>query len=84
MGSGKKQSSCSSDSEYGAFIIGKSEQQFKIQSNFGIFDQLFRERQLYKDAESLALKCICELLGNILFLCSMKSILDLCKSLVDI
>ena len=34
---GKKRSSCSDDSKYGAFILGKSEQQFKIQSNFVIF-----------------------------------------------
>ena len=59
--SGKKQLSCSDDSKYGTFIIGQSEQQFKTQSHIGIFDSLIGEGQWYDDAESHALKCICEL-----------------------
>ena len=38
--SGKKQLSCSDYSKYGAFILGQSEQQFKIKSHFVIFDTL--------------------------------------------
>ena len=78
---GKKLSSCYDDSKYGALIIGQSEKQFKIQYHFGIFDTLIGGVQWYKDAESLDLKCICELFGNIWFLYSMKPILDICKSL---
>ena len=33
-----KISSCSDGSKQGAFIIGKSKEQFKIHSHFGIFD----------------------------------------------
>ena len=35
---GKKTSSCSDDSKYGSFILGQSEQQFKIHLCFGTFD----------------------------------------------
>ena len=34
----KKRSSFSDNYKYGAFILGQSEQQFKIHSHFGIFD----------------------------------------------
>ena len=40
MEAGKKKSSCSDCSKYGAFILGKSEQKFKIQSPFLIFGTL--------------------------------------------
>ena len=62
---GNKQSICSDDYEYGAFILGKSEQQLKIQSHFGIFDPVIGEVHWSDDAASQALKCICELFGNI-------------------
>ena len=65
--SGNKWSSCSDYSKYGAFIIGKSEQQFKIRSHFVIFDRLIGEGQWYDDAASNALKFICELFENISF-----------------
>ena len=68
----KKQWSCSDDYKYGAFILRQSKQQFKIQSHFGIFDPVLGEVQWYDDAASHALKFICELFGNILFLYSMK------------
>ena len=61
----KKISSCSDDSKYGALIIGKLEQQYKIQSHYGIFDPVIVEEQLYEYASSQALKCICELFVNI-------------------
>ena len=79
-----KWSSYSNDYKYGAFILGKSEQQFKIQSHFGIFDPVIGYGQWYDDAGSQAFKCKCELFGNILFLYSMKSILYLCKNIVDV
>ena len=81
--SGKKQSSCSDDYKYVSLILVQSEQQFKIQSHFGIFDPVIGEGQLYDDAESYVLKSICELFGNISFLYRMKSILYICKNLVD-
>ena len=81
---GKKRSSFSDDSKYGALILGKSEKQFKIQSHFGIFDPVTGEGQWYDDSSSHDLKCLCEYFGNISFFYSMKSLLDLCKSLVDL
>ena len=42
-GSRKKIWGCSDDSKYGEFILGQSEQQFKIQSYFGIFDPVIGE-----------------------------------------
>ena len=80
---GKKLSICSDDYEYGAFIIGKPEQKFKIQSHLGIFYPLIWEGQWYDDTTSQDLKCICELFWNVWFLYSMKLLLDLCKILVD-
>ena len=79
----KKRWSYSDDSKYGAFILGKSEQQFKIQSHFGIFDPVIGEGQWYDDAASHAIKFICELFGNIWFLYSIKSFPDRCKSQVN-
>ena len=64
--------SCSDDSKNGAFIIGQSEQQLKIQSHFGIFDSVIGVDQLYDDVLSQALKCICETFGNICCFYSMK------------
>ena len=79
----KKQWSCSDDSKYRAFILGQSEQQFKIQDHFGILYPIIGEGKWYDDAASQDLKFICELSGNIWFLYSMKSILDIYKILVD-
>ena len=56
--SGKKLSSCSDYYKNWSFIIGQSEQQFKIQFHFGIFDPVIGEEQLYDAAASQALKCI--------------------------
>ena len=39
---------------------------------FGIFDPIIGERQWYDKIVSQALKCICELFGNITFFHSMK------------
>ena len=64
---GKKKSSCYDDSKYGAFILGQSEQQLKIQFRFGIFDTVIGYGKLYDDVESHALKYICELFGNTWF-----------------
>ena len=61
---GNKWSSCSDDFQYGVFILGQSEHQFKSQSYFGIFDQVFGERQWYVDGASHALKCIYGLFGK--------------------
>ena len=69
---GKKQSSCYDDSKYGSFILGKPEQQLKIQSHFGIFDPVIGEVQWYDGAASHALKYICELFGNISLFYWMK------------
>ena len=62
---GKKKLSCSDDSKYGALILWKPEQQFKIQSHFGIFYPVIGEVKWYDYAVSHAYKCICELFGNI-------------------
>ena len=56
----------------GAFIIEQPEQQFKIQSHFGIFDSIIGEGQWYDYEKSQTLECICESFGNICFLYSMK------------
>ena len=40
---GNRRSCCSDDNKYGEFIVGQPEQQFKIQSNFGIFDPAIGE-----------------------------------------
>ena len=71
---GNKRSSCSDYSKHGAFIIGQSEQQFKIQSHFGIFDTIIGDGKWYGKAESQALKSICRLFENIWLLYSMKYI----------
>ena len=65
------------------FIIGQSEQQLKIQPHFGISDPIIGEKQWYDDAAPHALKFIWESFGNICLFYSMKSFLDLPKSLVD-
>ena len=62
---GNKNCGRSDDSKHGAFILGKSEQQFKIQSYFWIFDLVIGERRWYDDVASQDLKYICELFGNI-------------------
>ena len=80
---GKKLSSWYDNSKHRALIIGKSEKQFKIQSHFGIFDPIIGEGQWYEDAASQALKCVYRLYQNIWLFDSMKSCLDICKSLVD-
>ena len=80
---GKKRRSCSDDSKFGAFILGQSEQQFKIDSHFGISDPVVGEGQFYYDASSHALKFICELFGNIWFFYSIKLFLVIVKSRVD-
>ena len=49
----------------------------------GILYPVIGQRQWYGDAASQAIKCICGLFGNILFLYSMKSILDLYLVLAD-
>ena len=49
---GNKQPSCSDDSKYGTFIHGQSEQQYKVQSHFGIFDPIIWEVQWYDDSAS--------------------------------
>ena len=64
---GKKQWSCSGGSKYGAFFPRQSEQQFKIQFRFRIFDTVIGEGKWYDEAASQALKCICEWFGNIWF-----------------
>ena len=69
---GKKLLRFPDDYKNGAFIIGQSEQQFKIQSHFGIFYPLFGEKKWYDDAASHALKCICGSFGNIFFLYSIN------------
>ena len=79
----KKRWSCSDDSKYGAFILGKSEQQFKIQDHFGIFYPIIGEVQWYDDVSSQDIKCIYELFGNIWFLYSIKLVFDICKSVFD-
>ena len=48
----KKLWSCSDDSKYGALILGKLEQKFKIQDHFGIFYPIIGEGKLYDDAVS--------------------------------
>ena len=63
--SGMKRWSCSGYYKYGALIIGQPEQQFRIQSHFGILDPVIGEGQWYDDSASYTLKCICELSGNI-------------------
>ena len=78
----KKQWICSDDSKYRVFILGQSEQQFKIQSHFGIFDPVIGEGQWCDDVSSIGLKCICELFGNVSFLYWMKTFLDIFKSQV--
>ena len=50
----------SDDYKNGAFVIGQSEQKFKIQSHSVIFDPVIGEGKLYDYAASHALKCICE------------------------
>ena len=60
----KKQSSYYGDYKYGAFILGKPEQQFKTQSNFGIFNPVTAWEKIYDDASSQALKYTCKLFGN--------------------
>ena len=62
MEAGHKRSSFSDDYKYEALILGQLEQQFKIQSHFGIFDPLFGEGQWYDDSASHALKCMLLLL----------------------
>ena len=79
----KKLSSCSDCSKYGPFILGQSEQKFKIQSHFGIFDPVIGAGQWYDDTSSHALQFTCSLFGNFWFLYSTKSFLDICKSRVD-
>ena len=74
---GKKLSRCSDNSKYGAFVLGKSGQQLKIQSYFGIFDPVIGDGKWYDDAASQALKSICRLFGNVWFLYSMKSFLGI-------
>ena len=69
--------------KYREFIFWQSEQQFKIQSHFVIFDPVIGEGKWYDDTASHAIKCICELCGNVWLLYSMKSLLDLCKIIVD-
>ena len=69
---GKKWWSSYYYSKYRAFILGKSEQQFKIQSCFGILDAVNLKGQRYDDVLSQALKCICETFGNICCFYSMK------------
>ena len=49
----------SDDSKYGEFILGKSEQQFKIQSHFGILCPVIGWGELYDYDASHALKFIC-------------------------
>ena len=48
-----------------------------------MFDTVIEQEQCYDDAASQALKCICGFFGNILLLYSIKSISDICKSIVD-
>ena len=43
--SSEKRSSCSNDLKYGGFILEKSQQQLKIQSDCGIFDSVIGEGQ---------------------------------------
>ena len=62
---GKKKSSCSDYSKYISFTLGKSEQISKIWFHFGIFNSVVGVGQWYDNASSHALKCICELFGNI-------------------
>ena len=67
----KKPSICYDDFKYGAFILGQSQQKFKVQSHFGIFDPVTGEGKWYDEAVSLALKFICELFVNIWYLYPM-------------
>ena len=48
----KKISRFLDDSKSGAFISGHTEQKFKMQPNFVIFDYVVVEKKLYYDAES--------------------------------
>ena len=82
--SGKKIPSCSDDSKSGALIPGQSEQHFKIQYHFIIFDPINGEVKGYNDASSQALQFMYTLFENIWFFYSMKYILYICKSLFDI
>ena len=65
MEAGKKWSSFSDNYKYGAFILVQSEQQFKMQYYYGIFDPVNVEGQWYGGRALQALKYICELFGNI-------------------
>ena len=69
----KKWSSFCDGSKYKAFILGQSEQQFKIQSHFRIFDTVIGEGQWYNEAAIQALKYICKLFENIWLFYQMKS-----------
>ena len=64
-GNREKQSSYSDDSKYGAFSLGKPDQNFKIYSHIEISDHIIGEGQLYYDTLSQSLKYICELFRNI-------------------
>ena len=79
---GNKQSNCSDFSKYRAFTFD-IQNIIKIRSHIDIFNIVIGKGKWCYDAASHALKCIYELLGNIWFLHSMKSILDTCKNLVD-
>ena len=57
---GNKRSNFSEYSKNGSFVIGQSEQQFKIKSYFVIFDPTIGEGGLYDDVALRALKCVCE------------------------
>ena len=52
----------------GSFVPVLSEQHFKIQSHFVIFDPEIGEEKLYNDAASQDLRYMCELFGNTQFL----------------
>ena len=65
------------------FILEQPKQQFEIQSHFGIFGPVIVDGEWYDDTASQDHKCMCELFGNIWSLYSMKSIIYLCKTLVD-
>ena len=46
--------------KYGAFLSGSLEQQFKMQSHFGIFDSVIGEGQWHDDTELEYLIWMCE------------------------
>ena len=56
---GNKPSGYFDSFKQGAFVLGQSAQQFKIQSHFGIFDTKIGQGQFSDDTASQTRKCMC-------------------------